>query len=115
MDNKKDDRHYIEKAIFEADLLIKSTKNIDTVEELTSDEMFLRGVVFTIGLLAETIKKVSQEFKDEHPFVPWRKVVDYRNSLFHEYGKTDFTVLFEIVKNQMIQLKDILEEACMDL
>lgn len=40
--------------------------------------------LITIG---EAAKKVSRSFQDDHPEIPWGRLVGQRNVLAHEYGE----------------------------
>ena len=66
------------------------------------------------------IQRLTKEFRDKHPEVPWCDIVDMRNVLVHGYITTNATLIWEtytsdlpMLKNQITQyieeLKSIVE------
>ena len=58
----------------------------------------------------EKLKNVSIQFKNEHNEIPWGKIIGFRNGIVHEYGKTDYSTVYEILTKSIYQLRDLLEE-----
>ena len=57
--------------------------------------------------LVENAKNISAEFKDEHSEIKWHKIVGFRNGIVHEYDKTDYTIVYEIIVKNLIELKNL--------
>ena len=66
--------------------------------------------MFRLVQMIENIKNISLEFKNDNPQIPWGKIMGFRNGIVHEYGKTDYTIVYEVVTNNLSQLKDILKK-----
>lgn len=66
--------------------------------------------MFRLIQLIENIKGISKEFKNSQPLVPWGQIVGFRNSIVHEYGKTDYTIVYEIITDGLDQLEDVLHK-----
>ena len=47
--------------------------------------------------MIEKIKNISQEYKHNHEEIPWGDIIGFRNGIVHEYGKTDYTTVYEII------------------
>ena len=109
MDNLKNDNYYISKALSDIEIIETYTKHLQEYEELISDDMLLDAVMFRLIQLIENIKKISHDFKDKHPDIPWGEIIGFRNGVIHEYGKTDYTVVYEIIKRDLSKLKEALE------
>lgn len=56
-----------------------------TFEEMKSDMMCFHAVVYNIMIIGEAANMLTKEFRDEHPEVPWRNIIDMRNVLVHGY------------------------------
>lgn len=41
--------------------------------------------------------------------VPWGKIIGFRNGIVHEYGKTDFVIVYETATKDLDELKTIFE------
>ena len=67
--------------------------------------------MFRLIQLIENIKKLSNNFKEQNNEIPWGKIIGFRNGIVHEYGKTDFTIVYETVTNDLDQLIKVFEAA----
>lgn len=106
----KDDTYYFEKTLIDINTIIKYTKN-KSYEEFMSDGQLIDAVMFRLVQMIENIKNISDEFKQKHNEIPWGKIIGFRNGIVHEYGKTDYTTVYEIVSKNIYELKDLFE-AC---
>lgn len=53
--------------------------------------------MFRLQQIIEKIKNISQEYKHNHEEIPWGDIIGFRNGIVHEYGKTDYTTVYEII------------------
>ena len=109
MDNIKNDSYYFSKSIDDIEA-IKVYLNNETYEEFLSDGKTIDSIMFRLVQLIENIKNVSSCFKEEHPEIRWNKIVGFRNRIVHEYGKTDYTTVYETITNDLDVLKDLFEK-----
>lgn len=109
MDNKKGDNYYIDNILENVNLIIKYTKGL-SYEEFVSDEMLIDASMFRLVQIAENIKWLSDEYKKSHSTIPWGLIVGFRNGIVHDYGKTDYAIVYEIISDDVYKLKDVLEE-----
>ena len=98
----------MEKALSDIEVIISYTKN-KTYEEIMSDGLLVDGIMFRLIQLIENIKNISEEFKASHPEIPWGDIMGFRNGIVHEYGKTDYSTVYEIVSRDIYQLKALFE------
>lgn len=59
--------------------------------------------------MIENVKNISANFKDNNPSIPWGKIMGFRNGIVHEYGRTDYTVVYEVITNNLYPLKEVLK------
>ena len=104
MDNRKDDLYYISKVIENIDCIIKYTKDL-TYEEFADNEVIIDATMFRLIQMVENITHISKEFKDSHPSIEWGLIMGFRNGIVHDYGKTDYTIVYEIVTEDIPNLK----------
>lgn len=107
---KKSDSYYIEKALKEIEIIIQYTKQL-SFDEFLSDAKTIDATMFRLQQAIEQIKEISLEFKEKHPEIPWSDIVGFRNRIVHDYGKTDYTTVYEIITVSIYQLKDLFEKA----
>ena len=104
----KNDIYYMEKALFEIEIIIEYTKGL-SYEEFMSDGRNIDATLFSLGQMIEHIKYLSTEFRQEHNNIPWGEIIGFRNGLVHEYGKTDYTTVYEVVSKDVYELKELFE------
>ena len=109
MDNKKDDAYYFLKIVQDIDAIKKHLNN-ETYEQFLKDDIVIDAIMFRLVQLIENIKNVSDQFKNNHSEIPWHKIIGFRNNLVHEYGKTDYLVVYQIVTNDLNTLKNLFEQ-----
>lgn len=108
MDNRKDDKYYATKALNEIEAIDKYHQQ-KSYQEFIGDDLLLDAVMFRLVQLTEHVKNLSIEFKMRHPEIPWRKITGFRNTIVHEYGKTDYSVVYEVITKDLASLKEVLE------
>lgn len=54
-----------------------------------------------LGLIGEAVGRVSREFRDAHPGLPWRQMVGMRNRIFHDYLDIDFVIVWQTVTDDL--------------
>ncbi len=106
MDNPKNDYYYKSLIVNDIEKILEYTKNIDYNEFIT-DEKLIDAVLFRLIQIVENIKKISDEFKNAHNNIEWAEIIGFRNRIVHDYGKTDYTVVYEIVKDDLKELIEI--------
>jgi uncharacterized protein with HEPN domain len=106
MDNSKDDKYFANKAIENIEIIQKYI-NGKTYDEFMSDDELIDAIMFRLVQLIENIKNISDDFKSEHKQIPWGKIMGFRNGIVHEYGKTDYTIVYETITQDLKPLHDI--------
>ena len=81
------------------------------IDDFISNDELIGAVMFRLVQLIENIKKLSNNFKEQNSQIPWGKIIGFRNGIVHEYGKTDFTIVYETVTNDLDQLIKVFEAA----
>lgn len=108
MDNVKNDKYYFKKAINDIDA-IEAYFNNKTYDEFMMDSMLIDAIMFRLIQLIENIKKISLDFKENHPNIEWGNIMGFRNGIVHEYGETDYTIVYEVVSKDLLELKGLFE------
>jgi len=70
-------------------------------EEFFSDEFCQNGYIHSLEIIGEATKKISPEFRAEHPEIPWRGMAGLRDKLIHGYGFVDVKQVWNIVTNMV--------------
>ncbi len=72
---------------------------------LEADKMLQVWVVYYIQVIGEAARNISDATKLNHPEIPWPQVISTRNYLIHEYFKIDVNEIWNVVQNDLPDLK----------
>ena len=100
MDNKKDDRYYLQKIITDLAFIVAHTQGISQ-QELEANEILVDSVMFRLIQVAEHSERLTEPFKVEHSSIPWRAIKGLRNLIVHEYGNVDLKVVYDTVRQDI--------------
>lgn len=107
MDNKKSDRYYAIKSINEITIIQQYIKE-RSYDDFMDDQKLNDAVMFRLIQLVENLKSISTEFKKQYPNIPWGDIIGFRNGIVHEYGKTDYNIVYETITQDLDNLKSAL-------
>lgn len=74
-----------------------------------SDPKTQAAVERKIEIIGEASRRVSEAFKDDHPEIPWKKIVGQRHHLTHEYWEIEDPLIWEVVTRHIPELIEKLE------
>jgi uncharacterized protein with HEPN domain len=77
--------------------------------DLDTDETLFLAVTRVLEIMGEAAASVSTEFRQEHPEVPWRKMVALRNRLIHGYFEIDPDIIWETLTESVPPVVEPLE------
>jgi uncharacterized protein with HEPN domain len=80
-----------------------------TLSQYSESPMLYLAVERAIQIIGEAANRVSPAFQQAHPEIPWRKIVDQRNVLVHEYGDVEHALIWDLVQRQLPILVDQLQ------
>ncbi|MFP4172737.1 MAG: DUF86 domain-containing protein [Candidatus Hydrogenedentota bacterium] len=72
-------------------------------------EMVRMAIERKLEILGEAAGRVSEEFRDNHPEVPWKEIVGLRNVISHQYDKVDYMEVYTIVHERIPGLIALIE------
>ncbi len=78
------DDAYLLDMLLAARKILKYTQEID-FRGFEENEVMQDAVMRRIQIIGEAARKVSEEFKEAHPEIPWYEIIGMRNHLIHEY------------------------------
>ena len=105
MDNPKNDSYYFQKSLEELGFISQYMKCIDSYDDFLQSGKCVDAIMFRLIQLVEHIKNISPEFKSIHNEIPWGNIIGFRNGIVHEYGQTDYTVVYKIITVNLDQLR----------
>ena len=89
--------------------VVTSVKNL-TLDQYRADENLRLAIERRIEIIGEAAGKVSPDFQQAHPAIPWRRIIAQRHVLAHEYGEIDHDLIWTVATVHIPQLIAMLEE-----
>ncbi|MCR4437417.1 MAG: DUF86 domain-containing protein [Eubacteriales bacterium] len=86
-------------------LYSKDCNDAETFYEL-NDQLNFNASLNLFANIGENIGKVSDELKRKYPDIDWKQIKGFRNRVVHDYVNIDTFMVFDIIKNDLKQLKD---------
>lgn len=70
-----------------------------------ADPIYRNAAALCILQIGELVGKLTEEFKAQHPAIPWRQIKAMRNIVAHSYGTVDPEITWEIISEDIPDLK----------
>jgi uncharacterized protein with HEPN domain len=80
-----------------------------TYSDFVSNRMLRLAIERDIEIVGEAARRVSAEFRTEHPEVPWGQIVSQRNVIIHEYDELKLERMWVVATERIGELIPLLE------
>jgi len=74
-----------------------------------ADENLRLALIHLVQVVGEAARKVSSEFTEAHPEVPWENIIGMRHKLVHDYLGVDEDIVWQVVTVDLPRLVRSLE------
>lgn len=76
--------------------------------EYDRDEALQLAVAHLLQVIGEAARRVSAEYKAQHPSVPWAAIIGMRHKVVHDYLAVDYDIVWETATQDLPGLATIL-------
>ena len=75
-----------------------------------TDELIQNWMIHHLQIIGEAAARVTQDFREQYPEIPWTQIVGMRNILVHNYFGVDTEIVWSVVENDIPQLKENIKQ-----
>jgi uncharacterized protein with HEPN domain len=98
----KDDATYLIHILECIEKIERFLQNKNLLEDV---EMVDDAIIRNLQIMAESTQKLSEKIKISVHEIPWRDISDFRNKLVHDYLGIDLEMIYDVIENEIPQLK----------
>lgn len=80
-----------------------------TKEQFEADWMRSSAVMRQMEIIGEAAKRISNNFKRQHPEIPWRDMAGMRDVLIHAYDDVNMDKVWDAIQNSVPTLIETIE------
>lgn len=106
---KRSIRHFLDDAIEYCEKAQIFVDNM-TYQEFVEDEKTFLAVTRALEIIGEALKNIPDELKNKFKHIPWREIIDFRNTVAHAYFGIDTKIVWNSAKEDTKYLKTLLLE-----
>lgn len=99
--------------LIEATFILESCQGLSK-EQLVNDPTLKRAVVRSLEIIGEATKNLSDEFKQQHPEIPWRQMAGMRDKLIHAYFGVDYDLVWSVIDLEIPSLSQRVKKIIAD-
>lgn len=88
-------------------LVLEFTQGLNR-EQLELDVLRQSAILYQIAIIGEATKRLSREFREQHPEVPWDDMAGMRDIITHHYDRLDLDIVWQVIQRNIPQLLAII-------
>lgn len=104
----KSNIEFLHHAIDEIEFLENKSSSM-TEEQFMHDETMMRAFARSLEIIGEAIKQVPETIRSKYFEIDWKSFAGLRDKLIHHYFGVDYVVVWDVVKNELHDLKTHLQ------
>ena len=108
----KHNKVYLKHILDEVDFIINEIKDL-SYDSFVESELYTRAFSRSIEIIGEAVKNLSQDFREEHSDIEWKKISGMRDKIIHHYFNVDYDLIWDVIKNKLpairVKIQKVLE------
>lgn len=75
-------------------------------DQFMRDEVRERAFARSLEIIGEAVKNIPDDYKSSHTEINWKSFAGLRDKLIHHYFGVDYTLVWDVIKNELPTLKE---------
>ena len=97
-------------AMEKAEILLQGV----TYDQFEDDFRINFAVVRALEIVGEATKRLPMTLRDQYPDIPWKQMAGMRDRIIHGYDTVDLEIVWDVVKQDVPQIKPQIEQILRD-
>jgi len=102
-------KEYLKHVLDEINFILDKSNRLEE-EQFSKDETLKRAFCRSLEIVGEAIKNLPNEFKEDNKEINWKSFAGLRDILIHNYFGVDYGIVWDVVINELPELKKKIEE-----
>ena len=68
-------------------------------DDYLADDLVQSGVERKFEIIGEAVRRLSDDFRQEHSEIDWRELIGVRNIIAHRYDQVDQAILWDAIES----------------
>lgn len=103
----KDDRIYLQHIRDALGRIVSYTAN--GREAFLANPQAQDAVIRNLEIIGEAVKHLSDDLRQQHSDIPWKRIAGMRDEMIHEYFGVDLTIVWNVIERHVPALHQKVE------
>lgn len=89
-------------------LIFRYVEAVD-FDDLAANTEKQDAILRRITIIGEATKRLSKDFREHHPTIPWKEIAGMRDVITHDYDEVDLDEVWTVINENLPQLLAYIE------
>jgi uncharacterized protein with HEPN domain len=89
-------------------LILRYVEAVD-FDDLAANIEKQDAILRRITIIGEATKRLSKDFREQHPTIPWKEIAGMRDVITHDYDEVDLDEVWTVIKQNLPELLNYIE------
>ncbi|MGV8110294.1 HepT-like ribonuclease domain-containing protein [Methanospirillum purgamenti] len=105
MSEKRDLRIFLTDILNATEKIIRYNQEKESSQNVSTDKD-LEAIIYNLLVLGEASRSIPEDFREEHPEIPWKRMVGMRDKLIHQYWGMQQVTIWNTITRDIPDLRE---------